>query len=90
MSPSPKVSEDDSATRPSFEFLQPSTIFLTESSEGQVEEPMEQEQEQEEQQQYPIQNFRNRNQDNKPESVEPFVSKAFSPAKTAAVVKVIC
>lgn len=57
---------------PSVEFLQPSTVFITEAPDGDVEEPVDPDQ------LYPIQNFRNRSQPSS-QQAGPSYSQTFSP-----------
>lgn len=69
---------DTAADEPSVEFLQPSTVFITEAPEGRVEEPLDINEE------YPIQNLRNRRQQNSHQTDSVF-NKAFIPVEKASV-----
>merc|ERR1711974_568881 len=64
------------------DFLQPSTVFLTETGDGMVEEPFDSHQEEEDTSpmEYPIQNFRNRAQ-RQEQPLQPIFKKTFSPLK---------
>jgi len=83
-SPSPcQESHSEEQANMKVEFLQPSTIFLTDSEAGMVEEPLDSSQQdgyQEALEEYPIQNFRNRAQRQDP-SLQPIFKKTFRPLK---------
>jgi len=67
---------------PKVEFLQPSTVFLTETEDGVVEEPFDSQRQEEDATaaEYPIQNFRNRAQ-RQEKPLQPIFKKTFSPLK---------
>ena len=67
---------------PKVEFLQPSTVFLTETGDGVVEEPFDSYQQEEDTTpvEYPIQNFRNRAQ-RQEQPLQPIFKKTFVPLK---------
>merc|ERR1719234_2837029 len=82
-SPSPckeMPSEEEDVKLQKVEFLQPSTIFLTETEDGMVEEPLDSQQQKEDRSEYPIQNFRNRAQ-RQEQPLQPIFKKTFSPMK---------
>ena len=65
------------------EFLQPSTIFLTDTEAGMVEEPLDSSQQEGCQgalEEYPIQNFRNRAQ-RQDQPLQPIFKNSFRPLK---------
>jgi len=82
-SPSPckeMPSEEESVKLQKVEFLQPSTIFLTETEDGRVEEPLDSQNKEEDRSEYPIQNFRNRAQ-RQEQPLQPIFKKTFGPLK---------
>merc|ERR1719234_667908 len=82
-SPSPckeMPSEEENVKLQKVEFLQPSTVFLTETEDGMVEEPLDSQQQKEDRSEYPIQNFRNRAQ-RQEQPLQPIFKKTFSPMK---------
>ena len=84
-SPSPcqeTPSKQGNVDLPKVEFLQPSTVFLTETEDGVVEEPFDSQRQEEDATaaEYPIQNFRNRAQ-RQEQPLQPIFRKTFSPLK---------
>jgi len=82
-SPSPckeMPSEEENVKLQKVEFLQPSTVFLTETEDGMVEEPFDSDHKEEATSEYPIQNFRNRAQ-RQEQPLQPIFKKAFGSMK---------
>jgi len=83
-SPSPcQESHSEEQGNVKVEFLQPSTIFMTDAEAGLVEEPLDFSQQegcQEALEEYPIQNFRNRAQ-RQDQPLQPIFKKSFRPLK---------
>jgi len=83
-SPSPcQESHSDEQANMKVEFLQPSTIFLTDTEAGMVEEPLDSSQQdgcEGALEEYPIQNFRNRAQ-RQDQPLQPIFKKSFRPMK---------
>jgi len=83
-SPSPcRESHSEEQANMKVEFLQPSTVFLTDTEAGMVEEPLDSSQKdgcQEALEEYPIQNFRNRAQ-RQDQPLQPIFKKTFKPLK---------
>ena len=83
-SPSPcQESHSEKQANMKVEFLQPSTIFLTDTEAGMVEEPLDSSQKdgcQGALEEYPIQNFRNRAQ-RQDQPLQPIFKKSFRPLK---------
>jgi len=72
--------EEENEKLQKVEFLQPSTVFLTETEDGMVEEPLDYQQQEEDRSEYPIQNFRNRAQ-RQEQPLQPIFKKTFGPMK---------
>merc|ERR1719234_1830283 len=72
--------EEESVKLPKVEFLQPSTVFLTETEDGMVQEPFDSQPKEEDRSEYPIQNFRNRAQ-RQEQPLQPIFKKTFGPMK---------
>jgi len=79
-SPSPCKEMPSEQENMKVEFLQPSTVFLTEAEDGRVEEPLDSQHKEEDRSEYPIQNFRNRAQ-RQEQPLQPIFKKTFSPMK---------
>ena len=73
-------SEEENVKLQKVEFLQPSTVFLTETEDGMVEEPFDSDHKEEATSEYPIQNFRNRAQ-RQEQPLQPIFKKAFGSMK---------
>ena len=73
-------SEEENVKLQKVEFLQPSTVFLTETEDGMVEEPLDSEHKEEATSEYPIQNFRNRAQ-RQEQPLQQIFKKTFGPMK---------